>query len=136
MVTKKATEDIAGKGKSGRNTSATGSAIKSVAGNITTPTPAKADTNGYKIRAEEWGFPKGDTDSKVVAALSTRLAMTATTYKAFAGGGDALEVTDLMCELRKAGEEVADSTSPDPALSSTTWRCGQASRTVSKASRY
>ena len=33
--------------------------------------------------------------------------MTATTYKAFAGGGDALEVTDLMCELRRAGEEVA-----------------------------
>jgi hypothetical protein len=70
-------------------------------------TPAKTDPNGYKIKAEEWGFTKGDTDSQVMAALSTRSALTATTYKAFAGGGDALEVTDLMGELRKAGEEVA-----------------------------
>lgn len=71
-------------------------------------TPAKADSNGYKIVAEEWGFTKGATDSQVMAALSTRSALTATTYKAFAGGGDSLEVTDLMGELRKAGEEVAD----------------------------
>ncbi len=46
--------------------------------------PAKPDTNGYKIKAEEWGFTKGDTDSQVMAALSTRSALTATTYKAFA----------------------------------------------------
>ncbi len=70
-------------------------------------TPAKTDTNDYKIKAEEWGFTRGDTDSQVMAALVTRSAMTATTYKAYAGGGDALEVTDLMGELRKAGEEVA-----------------------------
>ena len=70
-------------------------------------TPAKTDPNGYQIKAEEWGFTKGDTDSQVMAALSTRSALTATTYKAFAGGGDALEVTDLMGELRKAGDEVA-----------------------------
>ncbi len=70
-------------------------------------TPAKPDTNNYKIKAEEWGFTKGDTDSQVMAALSTRSALTATTYKAFAGGGDSLEVTDLMEELRKAGDEVA-----------------------------
>lgn len=70
-------------------------------------TPAKADPNGYQIKAEDWGFTKDDTDSQKIAALSTRSALTATTYKAFAGGGDALEVTDLMGELRKAGEEVA-----------------------------
>jgi hypothetical protein len=70
-------------------------------------TPALADANGYKIKAEEWGFTKGDTDSQMLAALSTRSALTATTYKAFVGGGDSLEVTDLMGELRKAGEEVA-----------------------------
>ena len=70
-------------------------------------TPAKTDPNGYQIKAEEWGFTKGDTDSQVMAALSTRSALTATTYKAFAGGGDGLEVTDVMGELRKAGEEVA-----------------------------
>jgi hypothetical protein len=70
-------------------------------------TPAKADPNGYQIKAEDWGFTKDDTDSQKIAALSTRSALTATTFKAFAGGGDALEVTDLMGELRKAGEEVA-----------------------------
>ena len=69
-------------------------------------TPAKTDTNGYKIKAEEWGFTKGDTDSQVMAALSTRSALTATTYKVFAGGGDKVEVTDIMGELRKAGDEV------------------------------
>lgn len=82
-------------------------AKKSTAKKPLAATPAKPDTNGYKIKAEEWGFTKGDTDSQVMAALSTRSALTATTYKAFAGGGDALEVTDLMGELRKAGEEVA-----------------------------
>ena len=70
-------------------------------------TPAKADTNGYKIKAEEWGFTDGGTDSQVMAALPTRSALTAATYNAFAGGGDLLEVTDLMAELRKAGDEVA-----------------------------
>ena len=80
---------------------------KATAKKVPAATPAKADTNGYKIKAEEWGFTKDDTDSQMMAALSTRSAMTASTYKAFAGGGDDLEVTDLMGELRKAGEEVA-----------------------------
>jgi hypothetical protein len=62
---------------------------------------AKTDPDGYKIKAEEWGFTKGDTNSQVMAALSTRSALTATTYKAYAGGGDKLEVTDLMGELTK-----------------------------------
>ena len=92
--------------KSGAADAANGSAIKNVAGSSTTPTPAKADTNGYMIVAEEWGFTKGTSSSQVMAALSTRSALTATTYKAFAGGGDALDVTDLMGELRKAGDEV------------------------------
>ena len=70
-------------------------------------TSAKPDTNGYQIKPEEWGFAEGGTDSQVMAALSTRSALNATTHKAFAGGGDSLGVTDLMGELRKAGEEVA-----------------------------
>ena len=72
----------------------------------TAATPAKADPNCYQIKAEEWGFTKGTSDSQCLAALSTRSALTATTFKAYAGGGDALEVTDLMGELRKAGDEV------------------------------
>jgi hypothetical protein len=70
-------------------------------------TPPKPDTDRYEVKASDWGFTKDDTQSHMLAALSTRSALTATTYKAFAGGGDALEVTDLMEELRKAGEEVA-----------------------------
>ena len=69
--------------------------------------PPKPDTDRYEVKASDWGFTKDDTQSHMLAALSTRSALTATTYKAFAGGGDALEVTDLMGELRKAGEEVA-----------------------------
>lgn len=69
--------------------------------------PAKSDPNGYQIKAEEWGFTMADTESQMRAALSTRSALTATTYKAYSGSGDALEVTDLMGELRKAGDEVA-----------------------------
>ena len=69
--------------------------------------PPKSDTDRYEVKASDWGFTKDDTQSHMLAALSTRSALTATTYKAFAGGGDALEVTDLMEELRKAGEEVA-----------------------------
>jgi hypothetical protein len=70
-----------------------------------TPTSVKSDPNQYRIKAEEWGFTRGDTDSQVLAALTTRSALTATTYKAFAGAGDEMEVGDLMRELRKAGEE-------------------------------
>ena len=106
MATKKATEEIAGKGKNGRTATTNGRAIKNISGNIATPTPKKDDPNGYMIVAEEWGFTKGTSNSQVMAALSTRSALTATTYKAFAGGGDVLDVTDLMGELRKAGDEV------------------------------
>jgi hypothetical protein len=70
-------------------------------------TLAKSDPNTYQISAEDWGFSKGDTESQVLAALSTRSALSATTFKAFTNGGNDLEVSDLMRELRKAGEEVA-----------------------------
>ena len=70
--------------------------------------PAKVDPNGYQIKAEDWGFTQGDSESQMLAALSTRSALTATTYKAFSGAGDTVQVTDLMGELRKAGDEVAD----------------------------
>ena len=79
---------------------------KASAKKVIAVTPVEADPNGYRIKAEEWGFTKDTTTSQSLAALSTRSALTATTYKAFAGGGDALEVTDLMGELRKAGDEI------------------------------
>jgi hypothetical protein len=67
---------------------------------------ANPDPNCYQIKAAEWGFTKSSSNSQCLAALSTRSALTASTYKAFAGGGDALEVADLMGELRTAGDEV------------------------------
>lgn len=82
-------------------------AKKTTAKKLPPVTPAKSDSNQYRIKAEEWGFTRGDTDSQVLAALTTRSALTATTYKAYAGAGDELEVGDLMRELRKAGEEVS-----------------------------
>ena len=82
-------------------------AKKTAAKKAPAATPAKADPDGYQIKAEEWGFTKGDTNSQMMAALSTRSALTATTYKAFSGAGDSLEVTDVMGELRKAADEVS-----------------------------
>ena len=81
-------------------------AIKKTTTKALLATPSKADPNGYQIKAEEWGFTQSETDSQVMAAMSTRSALTATTYKAFAGAGDSLQVTDLMNEMRKAGDEV------------------------------
>lgn len=70
-------------------------------------TPAKPNPNGYQIKAEEWGFTRDQSQSQCFAAVATRSGLTATTYKAFSGGGADMEVTDVMGELRKAGEEVA-----------------------------
>jgi len=64
-------------------------------------------TNGeYRIKPEEWGLTKDSSASQSLVALSTRSAMTATTYRSFATCGDKLEVSDLVAEMRKAGDEV------------------------------
>lgn len=82
------------------------SAKKSTTKKLLVAIPEKTDPNKYLIAAEDWGLKQGMSDSKCMAVLSTKSALTATTYKAFAGAGDSLEVTDVMGELRKAGDEV------------------------------
>ena len=47
-----------------------------------------------------------DTKSQALAKLTTTSALTAVTLKRYSGAGDALEVPDLVTEMRKAGDEV------------------------------
>lgn len=70
-------------------------------------TKLKTTPNEYQINGEDWGFEKSATDSQKMAALSTRSALAATTFKAYSDSGNTLEVIDLIGELRKAGEEVS-----------------------------
>lgn len=74
---------------------------------VATPEAIQSDPDHYRVCRQDWGFDEDTTQSQAIAALSTRSAYSANTYKAYTNGGDLLEVTDLMLELRKAGEEVA-----------------------------
>lgn len=69
--------------------------------------PAKPDTNTLRVIDGEDGVKAGMNDSQVIAAVATRSGLSATTMKAYTGAGDLLEVSDLMVELRTAGNEVA-----------------------------
>jgi hypothetical protein len=62
------------------------------------------DTLNVKDGVE--GVKIGMTDSQVIATVVTRSGMSASTLKAYSSAGDSLEVTDLMNELVKAGDEV------------------------------
>ena len=46
-----------------------------------------------------------DTRSQVLAKLATTSALSAFTLKSYSGGGDDLEVPDLVAEMKKAGDE-------------------------------
>lgn len=70
-------------------------------------TPAKQDNNTLRVIDGEDGVKAGMTDSQAIAAVATRAGLSATTLKAYTGAGDILDVTDLMGELRTAGNEVA-----------------------------
>jgi hypothetical protein len=62
-------------------------------------TPAKSDPNAFKVVLSE------STRSQALAKLATSSVLSATTLKSYSGAGDALEVTDLMLEMKKAGDE-------------------------------
>ena len=51
------------------------------------------------------GVKEGMNQSELMAAVVTRSVMAAPTLKAYSGCDDALEVSDLVNELRKAGDE-------------------------------
>ncbi len=61
--------------------------------------PAKSDPNAFKVVETE------DTKSQMLAKPVTSSTFSAATLKQFSGAGDDLEVSDLMREMMKAGDE-------------------------------
>ena len=68
----------------------------------TAPTapPAKRNPNAFEVVED------GSTTSQALAKLATTSALSAVTLKRYSGAGDALEVPDLVTEMRRAGDEV------------------------------
>lgn len=62
--------------------------------------PAKRNPNAFEVEAGK------DTTSQALAKLATTSVLSAVTLKRYSGAGDALEVPDLVTEMRKAGDEV------------------------------
>ena len=62
--------------------------------------PAKRDPNAFEVVASK------DTTSQALAKLATNSVLSAVTLKRYSGAGDALEVPDLVTEMRRAGDEV------------------------------
>ncbi len=67
---------------------------------IKATSPAKSDPNAFKVVESK------DTRSQTLAKLATTSVLSAVTLKRYSGAGDALEVPDLVTEMRKAGDEV------------------------------
>ena len=75
---------------------------KTAAKKISAATPVKSDPNAFKVE-------KGtDTTSQALAKLATTSVLSAITMKRYLGGGDTLEMPDLVVEMRKAGDEVVN----------------------------
>lgn len=64
--------------------------------------PAKRNPDAFEV------VKSGDTTSQALAKLATTSVLSAVTLKRYSGAGDALEVPDLVIEMRKAGDEVVD----------------------------
>lgn len=62
-------------------------------------TPAKSDGNTFKVEKS------ADTNSQALAKLVTNSVLSAVTVKGYAGGGDELQLSDLVTEMKKAGDE-------------------------------
>ena len=75
-------------------------AKKSTAKTASATPPAKRDPNAFEVVASK------DTTSQALAKLATTSVLSAVTLKRYSGAGDALEVPDLVTEMRRAGDEV------------------------------
>lgn len=71
-----------------------------------TPAKPKSDPDTIKVSEGVDGITKDMSQSQLMANLVTRNALAAPTLKAYTSTGDGLEVSDLITELRKAGDEV------------------------------
>ena len=67
-----------------------------------TAPPAKRNPNAFEVVED------GSTTSQALAKLATTSVLSAVTLKRYSGAGDALEVPDLVTEMRKAGDEVVE----------------------------
>ena len=67
-----------------------------------TAPPAKRNPNAFEVVED------GSTTSQALAKLATTSVLSAVTLKRYSGAGDALEVPDLVIEMRKAGDEVVE----------------------------
>jgi len=63
------------------------------------PASQKSDPNTFQVAASD------DTQSQKLAKVVTGSVLSAATLKQYSGGGDALELTDLVTEMRRAGDE-------------------------------
>lgn len=61
--------------------------------------PAKSDPNAFKVTESK------DTRSQTLAKLVAGGVLSAVTLKQFSGAGEDLEVSDLVGEMKKAGDE-------------------------------
>ena len=61
--------------------------------------PAKSDPNAFKVVESK------DTRSQTLAKLVTGGVLSAATLKQYSGAGEDLEVSDLVAEMKKAGDE-------------------------------
>ena len=61
--------------------------------------PAKSDPNAFKVTESK------DTRSQTLAKLVAGGVLSAVTLKQFSGAGEDLEVSDLVSEMKKAGDE-------------------------------
>ena len=64
--------------------------------------PAKRNPEAFEVAKST------DTTSQALAKLATTSVLSAVTLKRYLGGGDALEMPDLVVEMRKAGDEVVN----------------------------
>jgi len=61
--------------------------------------PAKRDPNAFEVVESK------DTTSQTLAKLVTGGVLSAATLKQYSGAGEDLEVSDLVAEMKKAGDE-------------------------------
>lgn len=59
----------------------------------------KSDPDAFKVAKSK------DNTSQTLAKFATTSVLTAVTLKTFVGGGDDLEMSDLVAEMKKAGDE-------------------------------
>jgi len=74
------------------------------------PAAAKkaGDANTYRITEGTLGVDSSMSNSQILAILATKSALSATTAQLYLASGDDLHVSDLLHEMKKAGQEVND----------------------------